>query len=145
LPNCAVEYPLSFRTSASGAAVLGRIEVYPGADVAISVMPPIPTAWWFRPVSSACRVGEHRAVVWKRLYFRPFDARRSAVGVLHGPPNALAAPKPQSSIRTISTLGAPFGGRSGWIGGNVVSGSFASYVVSPTCGRSGIGSTSRWM
>lgn len=37
----------------SGAAVFGRIPVYPGADVAISVMPPIPTEWWFLPVSSA--------------------------------------------------------------------------------------------
>ena len=49
----------------------------------------MPTEWWLRPVSSACRVGEHSAVVWKRLYFRPFAASRSAVGVEHGPPNAL--------------------------------------------------------
>ena len=84
------------------------------------------TEWWLRPVSSACRVGEHSAVVWKRLNLRPFSARRSAVGVWIGPPNALDAPKPTSSSRTISTLGAPFGGRSGSIGGNFVSGSFAS-------------------
>ncbi len=25
----------------------------------------IPTVWWFRPVSSAARVGEHRGVTWK--------------------------------------------------------------------------------
>ena len=31
--------------------------------VAISVMPPMPTEWWLRPVSSACRVGEQSAVV----------------------------------------------------------------------------------
>ena len=27
--------------------------------------------WWLRPVFSACRVGEHRAVVWNWLYIRP--------------------------------------------------------------------------
>jgi hypothetical protein len=32
-------------------------------------MTPIPTVWWLRPVSKAARVGAHRAVVWKRLYF----------------------------------------------------------------------------
>ena len=35
-----------------------------------------------------------------------------------GPPNALDAPKPQSSIITISTFGAPSGGRTGLIAGN---------------------------
>src|SRR5215218_8248975 len=102
-------------------------------------MPPIPTVWWLRPVRSACRVGEQSAVVWKRLYLRPFTARRSAFGVLIGPPNALDAPKPTSSISTIRTLGAPSGGRIGSIGGNVVSGSIASYVVSPTAVVSGTG------
>ena len=57
-------------------------------------MPPIPTVWWLRPVSSACRVGEQSAVVWKRLSFSPFAAKRSAVGVAQGPPKALEAPKP---------------------------------------------------
>src|SRR3954451_9347444 len=139
-PNCAVENPFSFSVSASGAAVLGRIELYPGADVAISVIPPIPTEWWLRPVSSAWRVGEHSAVVWKRLYFRPFAARRSAVGVAHGPPNALAAPNPTSSSNTTSTFGAPAGGRSGSIGGNLTRGSLASSNTGPAYGRSGIGS-----
>jgi hypothetical protein len=27
--------------------------------------------WWFLPAFSAVRVGEQRAVVWKRLYFSP--------------------------------------------------------------------------
>ena len=89
-------------------------------------MPPMPTEWWLRPVSSAWRVGEHSAVVWKRLYLSPFSASRSAVGVAHGPPNALEAPKPTSSSSTTSTFGAPSGGRSGSIGGKDVSGSFAS-------------------
>ena len=79
-----------------------------------------------RPVSSAWRVGEQSAVVWKRVYFRPLAASRSAVGVAIGPPKALEAPKPQSSIRTTSTFGAPSGGRSGSIGGNDVAGSLAS-------------------
>src|SRR3954453_15318156 len=80
-------------------------------------MPPMPTVWWLRPVSSAARVGEHSAVVWKRLYFRPSAARRSAVGVAHGPPNALEAPNPASSSRITSTFGAPAGGRTGSIAG----------------------------
>src|SRR3954452_12005270 len=101
LPNCAVEYPLSFRVVASGALVFGRSELFPGAEVAVSVMLPIPTEWWFLPLSMAARVGAHSAVVWKRLYFRPPAANRSAFGVEHGPPNALAAPKPVSSMRTM--------------------------------------------
>src|SRR6478609_9859177 len=135
-PNCAVEYPLSLRVSASGAQVLGRIELYPGADVAISVMPPMPTAWWLRPESMAARVGEQSAVVWKRLYFRPLAASRSAVGVWHGPPNALDAPKPTSSSRMTSTLGAPAGGCNGSIAGNDASGSLASYGSVPSNGLS---------
>jgi hypothetical protein len=71
-------------------------------------------------------VGEHNAVVWNRAYFKPPAASRSAVGVLTGPPKALAAPKPVSSIRTTSTLGAPAGGRNGSIGGKLVAGSLAS-------------------
>ena len=123
--------------------MFGHIELLPGADVASSAMFPMPTEWWFRPVSSADRVGEHSAVVWKREYFSPCAASRSKFGVRHGPPNALEAPKPTSSISTTITFGAPFGGRSGTIGGYDVSGSLASYVVSPTGGTSGIGSECR--
>src|SRR5262245_22439429 len=54
-------------------------------------------------------VGEHSAVVWKRVYLSPWEASRSAEGVWHGPPNALEAPKPTSSSRIKSTLGAPVG------------------------------------
>ena len=85
---------MSFSVIASGALVFGRSELLPGAEVAVSVMLPIPTEWWLRPVSSAWRVGAHSAVVWKRLYRSPPAASRSAVGVWHGPPNALDAPKP---------------------------------------------------
>jgi hypothetical protein len=35
-PNCAVLKPFSSSVSASGAVCFGRIELYPGADVAIS-------------------------------------------------------------------------------------------------------------
>jgi len=45
---------------------------------------------------------------------------------LHGPPNALDEPKPASSSMTISTLGAPSGGRNASIAANFVAGSFAS-------------------
>ncbi len=86
----------------------------------------MPAEWWLRPVSSACRVAEQIAVVWKRLYFKPPDASFSAVGAWQGPPKALDAPKPASSISTMSTLGAPLGGRSCSIGTIFVSGSFAS-------------------
>ena len=79
-----------------------------------------------RPVSNADRVGEHNAVVWNRMYFSPLAASRSKFGVLHGPPNALDAPKPTSSMRMIRTFGARAGGRNGSIGGYVVSGSLAS-------------------
>ena len=97
--------------------MFGQIELLPGALVASSVMLPMPTLWWLRPVSSAERVGEHSAVVWKRVYLSPVFARRSKFGVAHGPPNALIAPKPTSSIRISRTLGAPLGGSSGSIGG----------------------------
>ena len=111
--------------------------------MAISVMPPMPTEWWLRPVSSACRVGEHNAVVWNRVKRSPPAASRSKFGVLIGPPKVDDDPKPASSSSTTKTLGAPAGGRSGVIGGNEVSGSFASYVVNPTCCASGIGRTAR--
>jgi hypothetical protein len=71
-------------------------------------------------------VGEQSAVVWNRLYCRPSAASFSKVGVAHGPPKALDEPKPASSIRTMSTLGAPAGGRNCSIGGYFVSGSLAS-------------------
>jgi hypothetical protein len=127
-----VEYPFSFRVRARGEIVLGSTVDVPGADVASSGTFPIPPEWWFRPVSSACLVGEHRAVVWNRLYDSPVAARRSRVGVWQGPPNALLAPKPTSSSRMIRTFGAPVGGRRSRIGGNAVSGSLASNVVRPT-------------
>jgi hypothetical protein len=70
-------------------------------------------------------------VVWNRVYFKPPPASRSAVGMLTGPPKALEAPKPTSSSSTTSTLGAPAGGRSGVIGGNLAAGSLASQTTGP--------------
>ena len=55
-------------------------------------MPPMPTEWWLRPVSIACRVGEQSAVVWKRVNLRPLAPSFSKFGVWHGPPKALEAP-----------------------------------------------------
>src|SRR3954465_10902898 len=101
------------------------------------------TLWWLRPVSIAARVGAHNAVVWNRVNLSPAAARRSAFGAAHGPPKALEAPKPRSSIKTIRTFGASGGGRIGTIGSNDEFGSFASYDVSPTGTGSGIGRTSR--
>jgi hypothetical protein len=43
--------------------VFGQIELLPGAGVASSSRLPMPTEWWFLPVSSAERDGEHNAVV----------------------------------------------------------------------------------
>jgi hypothetical protein len=79
----------------------------------------------------------------KAVEREPTRSRRSAVGMLIGPSNALEAPNPTSSNSTINTFGAPAGGRNGSIGAKLVSGSFASNVVSPGCFRSGIGNTLR--
>ena len=92
---------------ASGALVLDRSELWPGAEVAVSVMLPIDTEWWFRPVSSAWRVGAQR--LWCEIgVLQSPAARLSAVGVWHGPPKALDAPKPMSSNRMTNTFGAPW-------------------------------------
>ena len=63
-----------------------------------------------------------------RLTQQDVAAARKAYADLkkQGPPKALDEPNPASSIRMTSTLGAPVGGRSCGIGGNLLSGSFAS-------------------
>jgi hypothetical protein len=91
----------------------------------------------------AARDGEHSVVVWKRLYLTPSAAKCSAVGVRQGSPNTLDAPKPTSSSSTKRTFRAPAGGRNCVIGGNLVPGSFALWVVRPMDLLSGIGSISR--
>ena len=45
LAELAVEYPLNFRVMANGAFVFGRSELFPGDDVAVSVIEPMPTEW----------------------------------------------------------------------------------------------------
>src|SRR4051794_41837138 len=100
-------------------------------------MTPMPTVWWLRPESRAARVGAHSAVVWKRLYFRPLSASRSAVGVAHGPPNALEAAKPTSSSRMTSTLGAPAGGWSGSVAGDEGRGGVGAGGRPPPLGPAG--------
>ena len=65
----------------------------------------------------------------------------SLAGIWTGPPLALGQPNPMSSINMTTTLGAPFGGRRGLIGGNVAS--RASIALVPLTGTSGIGRISR--
>lgn len=95
------------------AQLRGRVELYPGHPPANSATDPNPTAWWFRPVIRAARVGEQRAQTWNALYRRRCSAKRWSVGVWHGPPNADGLPNPASSISTSSTLGAPGGAFTG--------------------------------
>ena len=99
LPNWAVEYPLSFRVIANGAFVLGRNELLPGAEVAVSVMLPMPTEWWLRPgeerlASGRAQCGGVEALVPQTPGGEPVGRRRAS-----GPPNLLEAPKPTSSRR----------------------------------------------
>ena len=73
-------------------------------------MAPIWALWWFRPVSSAARVGEHNAVVWN--WFVAQTGATLIPGLESGRDRQRwrAAPKPTSSSRTTTTLGAPAGG-----------------------------------
>jgi len=93
-----------------------------------------------RPVISAARVGEQRAVVWKFVKRNPAWARRSKVGVEIGPPNVLEAPKPTSSVRMSRILGAPLGGCSSL--GKSGTESLAVRPMRPLKGGSGRGSVS---
>src|SRR5271165_2484645 len=86
----------------------------------------------------AARVGEHKAVVLNSLYLRPFAASASRVGVGTGPPNALEAPKPTSSVRISSTFGAPLGAFTGWGKSD-----FESAVVRPMTPLNGGGGEGR--
>src|SRR5215475_4786376 len=101
---------------------------------------PVDAVWWLRPVMSAARVGEQRAVVWNVLYRRPLCARRSMVGVGIGPPKVLDAPKPTSSVRIRRTLGAPFGAST--LLGKSGTEPFTVRSILPLKGGSGRGSVS---
>ena len=48
-------------------AALGYPPRNASQSLANSVITPVHTLWWLRPVSSDARVGEHKAVVWNRL------------------------------------------------------------------------------
>ena len=77
----------------------------------------MPTAWWFWPVNRQARVGEHRAVTWKRLYRRPPATRRSMAGVAMSEPKQPSWAKPTSSSTITSTLGPVGEGGTGHSGG----------------------------
>src|ERR1700722_4774606 len=59
------------------------------------------------------RDGEQSAVVCMLLYKRPSPARRSILGVSHGPPKQPICPKPTSSRTMNNTFGGPALDRSG--------------------------------
>ena len=67
MPTAMVAQPASRSSRGSMAAERGILAVYPGKPMPMSDKKPMPTAWALRPVSSAARVGEHRAVTWNRL------------------------------------------------------------------------------
>ena len=69
-------YPFSARIRGHGVQSRGTVAVYPGKPLENSPTEPKPTAWLFRPVSSAARVGEQSAVTWNRLYRNPPSAIR---------------------------------------------------------------------
>ena len=93
--------------------------------------------------SSAARVGEHRAVVWNRVYLQPagsepFGRRRLAR-------TAECARRPEADVveqddQNIRRAGRRTQRRDGRI---LRVGVSRSYVVTATGGRSGIGRTSR--
>ncbi len=67
----------------------------------------MPTAWWFRPVKKQARVGEHRAVTWKRLNGRPGRGKRVECGVAMSDPKAPRCPNPVSSSTMATHVGRP--------------------------------------
>ena len=97
--------------------MFGRSELLPGADVAVSVMLPIPTEWWLRPVSSAARVGAHSAVVWNRLYLRAAGGELLGGRRLAGTAERAGCAEAHVIEQDDQTFGAPSGGSSGSIGG----------------------------
>ncbi len=62
-----------------------------------SSMVAIPTVVGLRPVSSAARVGEHRAVVWNWVSRTPASAMRVMFGISTSPPKQSQVAMPVSS------------------------------------------------
>ena len=106
-------------------------------------MEPKPTRCWLRPVSRAARVGEHTAVTWNRLYVMPMSCTRLKAGVLTGPPKESMEPKPASSMRTTSTLGASSGALGPGMNAQSATESLSVRPAVPPKVLSGIGSTVR--
>ena len=106
-------------------------------------MEPKPTRCWLRPVSRAARVGEHTAVTWNRLYVMPMSCTRLKAGVLTGPPKESMEPKPASSMRTTSTLGASSGALGPGMNDQSATESLSVRPAVPPKVLSGIGSTVR--
>ena len=124
--------------------MFGRNELLPGADVAVSVMLPMPTEWWLRPVSSACagrraQRGGVEPVVPQPARGQPLRRGRAARAAERAR-RAEAHVVEQDDQHVRRARRAAAAARSA---GYAVSGSFASYVVSPGAGRSGIGSIVR--
>ena len=111
----------------------------PGAPVAISVMPAMPTEWWLRPVSNAWRVGELMRGGVETVILQPGCSQLFSGRHRQGPPKALEAPNPTSSIRMSRTLGAPFGAVTSL--GNSLMESLALRLMNPPKGCSGRGRT----
>ena len=132
LPNCAVEYPLSFSVIANGAFVFGRSEPLP-----VEVAGPGDAAHADGVVVAAgqqrlTRRRAQRAVVWKRLkrsplLRQPFGCRRTA----RSAERAAGTEADVVEEDDQHVFGATAGGRSGSIGGQGGPGSLASYVVNP--------------
>ena len=90
--------------------LIATTSVHAYAPLAISVMVPVWTLWWLRPGEQRrARRGAERGGVEGRVAEAARAASFSKVGVGMGPPKALVAPKPASSIRITITLGAPAG------------------------------------
>ena len=81
-----------------------------GGNTAVTVLVGEGGAWQVRALNDDGHLGnapvpdEETTVVGLA---RHGESEANTVGVWHGPPKALDEPNPASSIRTISTLGAP--------------------------------------
>ena len=125
LPNCAVEFRLDLSIS-EAARRYWAASSYIRAEVAISVMPPMPTAWWLRPVRHrrARRRTERGGVeagVLQPFSSEPLGGRRLAW-------SSECAGRAEADVveQDHQHVWCSLGGRSGVMGGNLVSGSLAS-------------------
>ncbi len=87
--------------------------------------------WWLRPLSSAARVGAHSAVVWKRLYFKPFTGQPFGGRRVAGPAKGARGGKADIVEQDDQHVRCACGRAHRLIGGNDVAGSLASNVIGP--------------